>query len=324
MPSGAPLLSVVIVNWNVRDLLGACLRSLRADLLLPAGGYEVLVVDNASADDSVAMLRAEFPDVHLIASPVNLGFGAGCNAAYARTRGEFVLLLNPDTETFDHAIDGLLDVMRAHPRAAIVAPRLVNPDHSFQPAAGGSFPTLANVAWNYLFLKDLLPARWAPRTLFLAGDPQGTLPIDWVSGAAMMLRREAVGAKIFDEDFFMFGEDQDLCDRMGRAGWQVLYTSAHAIVHHHGRSFDKAESRAVQAAAHDGPRRAFRKRHGPIATLLYDAILLAGFAIRWAIFATLARLRPGRGYDERARFSRTYVRTMFRGTGDRGRKPGRA
>lgn len=311
MDSGR-LLSIIIVNWNVRDLLRTCLVSVAREMRVADDDYEVLVIDNASADDSVFMLRAEFPRVRLIESPVNLGFGAGCNRAFQEARGEYVLLLNPDTEVIDHAIDGLLETMRTNPRAGIVAPRLANPDRSFQPAAGGAFPTLWNVAWNFLFLKNLLPAALAPATTFLDGDPQGLLSIDWVSGASMLIRRAAIGERIFDEAFFMFGEDMDLCDRVRRAGWDVLYTSTHSIIHHHGRSFERQDTPAVLAMAHRGPRLAFRKRHGAFSAFVYDAILCVGYLIRWPLFGILSVLRPDSGYGARAKFSRAYLLNMFR------------
>jgi hypothetical protein len=318
MDSGL-VLSIIVVNWNVCDLVRKCLRAVAGEMLLSRAQYEIIVVDNASADDSVAMIRAEFPDVHLIASPVNLGFGAGCNLAYRDARGEFVLLLNPDTEVIDHAVDAMLAVMRERPRAGIVAPRLVNPDRTVQPASGGALPTLANTAWNYLFLKNVLPRALAPAALFLEGDPRGLVPIEWVSGAAMLLRREAAGERIFDEAFFMFGEDMDVCDRLGRAGWEVLYDGAHSIVHHHGKSFDQQESLQVRANAHDGPRRVFKKYHGPVSVFFYDAIMLVGFAARCALYGTLSVLLPGRGYGLRARYARMYVRAMLQGPSRRAR-----
>lgn len=321
------VLSIIIVNWNVRELARKCVQSVRREMLLPEEEYELIVVDNASADGSVAMFRAEFPEVTLIESDVNLGFGAGCNRAYRVARGDFVLLLNPDTEVVDHAVDGILGILRARPRAGIVAPRLVNEDRSFQRAAGGALPTLANVAWNYLFLKDLLPRRLAPPALFLEGDPQGLLALGWVSGASMLLRREAIGERIFDESFFMFGEDMDVCERLHRAGWEVLYSSAHSIVHHHGRSFDQQGSLEIRANAHDGPRRVFAKHHGALAVLAYDAILFTGFLARWPLYGALSLLRPGRGYAARAGFSLSYVRAMLHrraGTGARPATPPRS
>lgn len=309
--ASAVRLSVIIVNWNVRDLLRKCLRSLQAALAVPVAEYEIIVVDNASADGSVDMLRAEFPEVRLIASPANLGFGAGCNLAYKECRGEFVQLLNPDTEVRGSVLDDLLALMESRPRAGIVAPRLANEDGSFQPAAGGALPTLGNVAWNYLFLKDVLPRTIAPAALFLDSDPREVIPIGWVSGASMLLRREAVGEAIFDEAFFMFGEDMDVCDRVRRNGWEVLYAGGISILHHHGKSFDQQESVEIRANAHDGPRRVFRKTHGAVSAAAYDLIMFAGFLIRWPLYALLGVLRPRSGFGARSRYARSYLNSML-------------
>jgi GT2 family glycosyltransferase len=309
------LLSILIVNWNVRELLRACLLSVRREMLLPADQYELIVLDNASRDGSVAMLHEAFADLQVIASDVNLGFGAGCNRAFAQARGRFVLLLNPDTEIIDHALDGLLAVLQAQPRAAIVAPRLIRSDGRFQRDSAGALPTLANVAWNYFFLQQLLPRRWAPQALFLEDDPRVLRPIEWVSGASMMLRREALGAQIFDESFFLFGEDMDLCDRVRRAGWAVLYDGTHSIVHHHGSSFDQQDSVAIQATAHRGPRRVFARNRDRLSLFAYDAILLTGYGIRWPLYRLLSWLRPGRGYAERSQFSKTYLRAVLQDRG---------
>lgn len=304
-------LSIIIVNWKVRDLLRRCLKSVEEQLRLLDSACEIIVVDNASQDGSVEMMRAEFPGVSLIESQTNLGFGAGCNLAYGRSSGRFVLLLNPDAVLTDHAIDGLLNIMGEMPRAGIVAPRLVDEDRSFQPASGGALPTLPNVAWNYLFLRSVLPRRLAPPPLFLDADPQGLLHLEWVSGAAMLLRREAIGETIFDESFFMFGEDMDLCDRTRRKGWEVLYSSRQSVVHHQGRSFSQQRSLDILANAHEGPRRVFAKTRGKLSLIAYDAIMLAAFAIRWGLFRLLAAIRPGLGYDQRATYSSNYVRAML-------------
>jgi GT2 family glycosyltransferase len=305
-------LSVIIVNWNVCELLRECLLSVRRSLRLARERYEVIVVDNASADGSVDMLRAEFPDVRLIASDANLGFGRGCQVGYECSRGLNVLLLNPDTIVLGGAIDAMLGAMAQHPEAAVIGPRLLNSDGSFQRASAGAFPSLRNVAWNYLFLHRLLPARLAPAPLFLDRDPGALIEIDWVSGAAMLLRREAVGEQIFDPAFFMFGEDMDLCDRLRRRGSKVLYCGQASIVHHHGRSLAQQSSLEVLATMHRGPRLLFRKRYRPAAAIAYDLVLLVGFLIRWPMFALLARLEPGRGFDGLSRFARRYVGVMLR------------
>ena len=121
-------LSIIIVNWNVRDLLKDCLNSVINELNLNKDRYELIVVDNASEDDSVKMVRADFADVKLIESSINLGYAAGCNVGYAGSKGDFVLLLNPDTVVIEHAIDEMLDEMNRHPRAGILGARLINTD----------------------------------------------------------------------------------------------------------------------------------------------------------------------------------------------------
>lgn len=312
-PAGAHAvdLSVIIVNWNVRDLLRDCLRSLARSLRLARDRYEVIVVDNASADRSVEMLRSEFPGITVIAGSENVGFGKGCQIGYECCRGDFILLLNPDTVVLDGAIDTLLAEMAARPAAAIIGPRLLNSDGSFQRASGGAFPSLRNVAWNYLLLHHLLPTSWAPEPLFLDKDLDGLFELGWVSGAAMLLRREAVGAQIFDPAFFMFGEDMDVCDRVRCAGWQVLYCAHCSIIHHHGRSFAQQSSLEVLATMHKGPRQLFRKRHSMAAALVYDVLLLIGFLIRWPVFGLLARLQPGKDYDRLCQMARRYVVTML-------------
>ena len=305
-------LSIVIVNWKVKALLRDCLRSVFAEMKLPAGDYEVIVVDNDSRDGSVEMIEAEFPQVRLIASPDNLGFADGCQAGYDLSSGELVLLLNPDTVVLDHAINSMVALMEARPDAAIVGSRLLNSDGSFQRASGGAYPRLSNVAWNYFFLGKLLPGSWAPEPLFLDGDPMGIREIEWVSGASLMFRRSAVGKRIFDPAFFMFGEDMDLCDRMRRSGWKVLYSTQQSIVHHHGSSFAKQSERAVLATVYKGPRTFFARTHNRFELFLYDAILFLGYGLRWLASSLLAMVSSREDHAEQARFSRDFVRSMMR------------
>jgi N-acetylglucosaminyl-diphospho-decaprenol L-rhamnosyltransferase len=304
-------LSIVIVNWNVCRWLRECLVSLRDGSRLAPEHCEIIVVDNASEDGSVEMLRTEFGEVRLIASDDNLGFAEGCQRGYDISRGRFVLMLNPDTVVLDGAIDTMLGEMEAHPDAGIIGSRLVNTDGSFQRACGGALASLRNVAWNFLFLNRLLPPSLSPAPLFLENDPPGLFEIGWVSGAAMLLRREAIGPRVFDPAFFMFGEDMDLCARVARGGWKVLYSAHHTIVHHHGRSLDKQLSPEVLATLHKGPRTFFRKTHGPLAVLAYDLIFLVGYLTRWIAFGLLARIKGGE-YSASANFSRQYVGILLR------------
>ncbi|WP_420143089.1 glycosyltransferase family 2 protein [Sphingobium sp.] len=305
-----PTLAIIIVNWNVRDLLSDCLTAVAASTGLAPGMVETIVVDNASTDDSAAMVRADFPWVRLIESGTNLGFAKGCQAGYAMTQASFAMLLNPDTVPDPAAIASMLTQIMADDRIGIIGSRLRNSDGSFQRASGGAFPTLRNLAWNYLFLHHVLPRRWAPSAVYLADDPPGMRPIDWVSGASLTFRRAAVGPTIFHPAFFMFGEDMELCHRVAKAGWRVLYSADQTITHHHGASFARQSDMDVLASVYKGPRFFFRQGRGPVARIAYDAILFTGYAMRWLIFSLMGLLRPGGDYRAMARFSRRYLGVM--------------
>ena len=305
-------LSIIIVNWNVCELLRACLISLQQQMLLARDRYEVIVIDNASGDQSVSMLRQEFPDVILHASDENLGFARGCNKGFEIARGAFVLLLNPDTLVVDHAVDILLDDIRTHPQTGVIGSRQANELGEFRRDAGGAFPTLANVAWNYLFLNRLLPSRFAPQPHFLVGDPQGRQNVDWVSGAAMLVRRNAAGDHLFNESFFMYGEDMDICDRIKNDGWEIAYTGAATITHFLGKSFEQQSEVSVLQAIHKGPRAFFQKKNGRFAAFLFDLIMLLGFLSRWILFGVANLVRPGKGFGKMSAFSRRYVLITLR------------
>ncbi|MES2174356.1 MAG: glycosyltransferase family 2 protein [Pseudomonadota bacterium] len=305
-----PKLAIIIVNWNVRGLLSDCLAAIAASSGLPNESVETIVVDNASTDGSAAMVRSDFPWVGLIESGANHGFAKGCQIGYESTQAPFVMLLNPDTVVDPDAIASMLAQIEGDDSIGILGSRLRNSDGSFQRASGGAFPTLTNLAWNYLFLGALLPRRWAPPAVYLDDDPTGVQPIDWVSGASLTFRRAAVGPAIFHPAYFMFGEDMELCHRVAQAGWRVLYSARQSITHHHGASFARQSSMEVLASVYKGPRVFFRQGRGPIARAAYDAILFAGYASRWLLFSLLGLLRPGRDYRAMARFSRRYLGVM--------------
>jgi GT2 family glycosyltransferase len=303
-------LAIIIVSWNVRDLLRECLAAVARSEGLVAEAVETIVIDNASSDDSAAMVRAEFPAVRLIESGANLGFAKGCQLGYDWTSAPVVMLLNPDTVVDPDAIAAMLDTIEGDPGIGILGSRLRNSDGSFQRASGGAFPTLRNLAWNYLFLGRLLPRRWAPPPVYLDDDPPGIRSIDWVSGASLTLRRAAVGPVIFHPAFFMFGEDMELCHRVGQAGWRVLYSARQSITHHHGASFARQSSLEILASVYQGPRLFFRQGRGPLARAAYDAILFAGYAVRWAAFGLLGTLRRNPDHRAMARFCRRYLMVM--------------
>jgi len=241
-----PELAVIIVSYNVRTLLRACLDSLQADLARSRLGAEIWVVDNASADGSAEMVRRRFPQVHLIASDQNLGFAAGNNLALkallqkapcASRAMEYVLLLNPDTTVQPGALDTLLAFMAEHPGAGAAGAQLRYPDGSFQHSAF-RFPTLVQILLDFFPLHHRLIHSWVngryPRAWYERGEP---FEIDHPLGAAMMVRREAIQKiGLLDERFFMYCEEIDWCWRMKRAGWRVYCVPRAVVIHHEAQS----------------------------------------------------------------------------------------
>ena len=224
--------SIVVVSYNVAPLLARCLDSVLAQL---TESDEVVVVDNASHDGSAALVEREYPRVRLIASPENLGFGAGCNRGIAASDGAFVLLLNPDCELAPGSLDGFARFMDSHPRAAVAGGRLRYADGSFQHASF-RFPTLWQVAL------DFFPINWRLTESRLNGRyprawDERAFEIDHPLGALMCVRRAAIDeVGGFDEGYFMYAEEVDWCLRFKRAGWQVWHCPDALAVHHGGQS----------------------------------------------------------------------------------------
>ncbi len=233
-------LGVVIVSWNVRDLLARCLYSLFAELERARITARVVVVDNASFDNSPDMIRAHFPQVELIASDENLGFAKGNNLGIRQLDskgGAEVLLLNPDTEIQPGAIKTLLDVLHSRPAAAIVTSRLSYGGGAFQHSAF-HFPGLGQLYIDLLpaparFYETRLNGRY-PRQWY---DGQQPFEIDTPLGAVMLLRREAIEqVGLFDEEFALYCEEVDWAARFKEAGWQNLCVPAAHIIHYEGKS----------------------------------------------------------------------------------------
>lgn len=266
-------LSVVIVNWNVSDLLRRCLHSILDTQCLT---LDVIVVDNASADDSVEMVRTEFPGVHLIANADNRGFPAANNQGIAAARGRYILLLNPDTEVAGDALATMVAFADAHPDVGIVGPQLSYPDGSIQ-SSRRRFPTLATAFFESTWLKPYAPRRLLERYEFLDRPDDVVQDVDWLYGAALMTRREAIEqVGPMDESFFMYSEELDWCRRFREAGWRVVYLPTAQIVHHEGKS-----SEQVVAARHihfqTSKVRYFHKYHGRIVAEALRLFLLCNY-----------------------------------------------
>jgi len=235
-------LSIVIVNWNVCDLLQRCLWSLSGAEAYSAPEFtsEVIVVDCASSDGSVEIVRREFPWVRLIASGENLGYARGNNQGVAGAGGRYLLILNPDTEIVGDSLVMMIRYLEEHPAVGVVGPQLCNPDGTLQPSRR-RFPTLATAFCESTLLQQWFPSNRFARRYYLDDRPADTTQaVDWLVGAALMIRRETwrqVGP--LDEDFFMYFEELDWCRRCRMAGWEIHYLPAAQIIHHEGKSSEQ-------------------------------------------------------------------------------------
>lgn len=234
-------LSIIIVNWNVKDLLRNCLHSLLANSrTLPELDVEIVVVDSASNDGSPEMVRREFPQVRLFASQENLGYAGGNNAGAAVATGRYLFLLNPDTVVKPGALAYMIDYLERQPQVGALGPQILWPDGEVQ-SSRRRFPTLNSLFWESTLLGQWFPHNRSSQHYHLADrPPDRPQPVDWVVGAAIMIRREAweqVGP--IDESYFMYFEETDWCRRSAEAGWETHYLPAAQVIHFEGKSSEQ-------------------------------------------------------------------------------------
>ncbi len=233
--------SIIIVNWNTRDLLRDCLGSIYRH----AGGetFEIIVVDNDSQDGSAAMVAAEFPEVRLIRNGANVGFAVANNQGIAIARGRYVLLLNSDTVVLEGTIVQSLAFAEGNPRAAVVGCRTVFPDGMLQVNCY-QFPSLLNLLLSLSHLANVFPrSRVFGRRRLTWWDYDTPRSVDAVAGCFMLVRSQAIRQiGPLAEDYFMYSEDTDWCWRFARAGWDVLYTPKAQLIHVRAASSSKCEA----------------------------------------------------------------------------------
>ncbi len=270
--------SFLVVSWKVRDLVRRALVSILADTSDIES--EIILVDNASQDGTVEMVRAQFPDVRVIANAENCGFTRANNQALAVARGRYLFLLNPDAELVPGATRALLDYAEANPRAGIVGPQLLYPDRSVQPSRR-RFPTFTTALLESTRLQQWFPRnRWLTRYYLRNTSDDAVQEVDWITGAAMFVRREVyieVGG--FDEGFFMYSEELDWCYRAKQESWRVVYFPRAQVIHHEGKSSEQVAA-ARDIYFHSSKIRFFRKHHGPSQAALLRVFLLSMFAFQ--------------------------------------------
>ncbi len=267
-----PDLSVSIVNTTSRELLLACLDSLQSE------GAELVVLDNASEDGSAEAVRERFPGVRVIAQQRRAGFGANHNAVIRATGSRYVYVLNEDTTSDDWGLERMVRYLDAHPRVAALGPRLEYPDGRHQDSAW-RFPTPAVAALG-LFTLGKLGVKQS--------ESVSPRRVDWVMGAALLLRREALDeVGLFDEDFFIYSEETDLCLRLRQAGWEAHYFPEVTVVHHESQFSAGIPERRINEMWRSR-HRYWHKHHSAAGARL----AAAATGLQYAARAGIARVRP--------------------------------
>lgn len=312
--NSAPVdISVVIVGWNAKHYLELCLESLAK--APPRRSMEVLVVDNASTDDSVEMIEEKFPWVKLVKSVENLGFAKGNNLAIGQCRGRYIALVNPDVIVFPGCLDALADFLDENPKVGNVGPRVLNPDMSMQSTCR-RFPTL----WNNFCSATGLSTRFK-NSRFFAGEHMfyfqhdRTMTVDVLVGCFSMIRREAFDmVGLLDEDLFMYGDDVDSCRRARNAGWQVVFYPGGQAIHDRGKitapypvRFAVAQQRSVLHY--------WTKHHSFLGVLGIRSIMLFHHTLRYmfAVLTGLAHTQESAQSDVRKKVSGACLRELLSG-----------
>jgi len=281
MTPSKPDVSIIIVSWNVAELLTACLNSIyahneRSRIL------EVIVVDSASADETLAVVRERFPQVTLLPQAENVGFTRGNNIGLRAARGDYLFLLNPDTELSADVVEVLAAYLDENPQVGIVGPKTLNTDRTYQ-STRRRFPTLSlelrESLWLAPHLFDLPPSHYSLDN----PSPDTTHPVDWVQGSALMIRRvlyDQIGG--MDEGFFMFSEEVDWCKRAADHHWKIAYIGSTHIIHHGGKSTEQAGARS-HIYYQTSKIRYFRKHHGALQAGILRLYILLNYGIQWII-----------------------------------------
>lgn len=270
-------LSIIIINWNARDLLEKCLDSIFHGS--QSIDFEVIVADNASSDGSADLLGQRFPQVRVIENDVNVGFARANNQAIHQSRGRYILLLNPDTDVKPGALEILLDFIENHPRAGAVGPRLLNIDGTLQFSCSPT-PTLSRELLRLFHLPGVRPDGYYPMHRWDTITPR---KVDVLIGACMLLRSETLALVGFlDEDYFMYSEEVDLCYRIKQAGWQLYWVPKAEVEHYGGQSTQQVPEQMF-LNLYQAKLIYFRKHGGKVKADAYKLALITATLLRLAI-----------------------------------------
>lgn len=267
-------LSIIVVSWNTQALLEKCLNSLYT--YPPGASFETWVVDNASSDGSANMVQEKFPEIKLIENPSNLGFARANNQAIRRSRGRYIMLLNPDAEVTPGALHEMVGFMDVSMGVGAAGPRLLNPDGTLQTSCYPA-PTLSRELWRLLHLDRIRPfgiydmRQW---------DQDRPRKVEVAQGACLILRKEALDQiGYLDEAYFIYSEEVDLCYRLRKAGWQIFWLPGADVIHYGGQS-TQLVSEEMFLNLYQSKVLYFRKNHGWLQAFIYKLILLLAASAR--------------------------------------------
>lgn len=297
-------LTILVVSWNTRDLLLRCLESVidtKGEL-----DCEIVVVDNASEDGTAEAVQSAFPEIHLVVNDENLGFAKANNLGIRTRQARHALLLNPDTEMLPGALKRLVEFMDAHTTAGAAGSMLLNADGSLQPSCH-PFPTVWREFWRLFHLDAVLP--WAQYRM-QRWNQQVARQVDVVQGACLILRWSALQqVGLFDEEYFIYSEEVDLCYRMRQCGWQVWWVPVARVVHHGGQSTRQVAAEMF-LRLYAGKILFIRKHHGVAAARVYKVILFLAALTRIALSPFAIFFARGDSSDRR-RLARAYKELLF-------------
>lgn len=303
--------SVLIVNWNTREILRNCLKSIyeqTRDLI-----FEVIVIDNASEDGSPQMVKEEFKEAILIENSTNRGFAAANNQGMAIAKGRYVLLLNSDTVVLDNAIAKTVVFADAHPEGAVIGCRLLNPDKTLQQGCF-MFPSLLNLLLSATYLYKLFPqSRFFGRENMTWWTRDDEREVDVVTGCFMLVRRESIEqVGVMDEQFFMYGEETDWCYRFKKAGWKCLFSPNGSIIHiGHASSKARGMRRAMSLQCRASIL-LFLKKHKGYLTYRLACLAIALDAFLRIPYWFVKWILSGKMHGEEWSFMRTHLSAMGR------------
>ncbi len=312
--------SIIIVNWNTADLLKACLES-----TLKEAGYlniQIIVVDNASADNSVDLVKKEFPDVKLITNTHNVGFAVANNQALPLCEGEYILLLNSDTKLTTNCLTGMVEFMRKNLKAGACGPRILEIRRKARVLSAGYQPTLRTVFNHYFGISPLFPKKKFFRGIHLFEnwlDKDNAVEVEWLTGACLLIRSEVI-KKVgkLNERWFMYAEDWELCDRILKSGWKLFFLPYLFVEHYGGASVEKNKSVNTLWIKNLVDYYKLRNKPGFLENITFKIIFSLGFLARGLVFDLKAILnkRNRENFKTEARNFRAYAKAVFEKRGD--------